>query len=118
MARADQMNPPQELERLLDRERDSLLAGRLGALAGIGQEKERLFARLAQGPGSARDLERLRTRAERNQALLAAAARGIRAAQDKLGAAPAAAGSMRTYGRNGTAREIGNGPASGVNHRA
>jgi len=118
MARYDQSPPAAALEALLTRERDSLLAGQLAALADFGPLKERLLARLAEGGGSAQEIERLRLCAERNQALLAAAARGVRAVRDRLGAARSAPVATRTYASDGVASEIGRVGQSGINHRA
>ena len=72
------------LERLLDQERQIILSGRIEALAPISAEKDRLLSRLGQSHGGLHTLDHLRRKADRNQQLLQAMARGIRTVSRRL----------------------------------
>ena len=72
------------LDDLLDHERQMILAGKIDALLRMGPEKERLMARLPRSVLDPDALVRLRKKAERNQDLLLAAARGIKAASKRI----------------------------------
>lgn len=106
------------LEDLLDHERRMILAGKLADVALNAHKKELLLTRLAVTDGS-ETLDRVRRKAQRNQALLEAAARGLKAARDRLEALVAVPPQTRTYGADGKARDLA-GPAAkrGINHRA
>ncbi|MCU0826869.1 MAG: flagellar biosynthesis protein FlgN [Tabrizicola sp.] len=73
---------PLPLEDLLDRTRDALLAGDLAALATLAPEVETETDSLRPLPEA--DARRLRLKADRNARLLQSAARGLRAAQERL----------------------------------
>lgn len=118
MARNDLSAIVASLNDILASEREHLLAGRLGALTGTTQTKEALLERLSTSNAPAEEIERLRKQAERNQALLSAAARGIGAARDRIATLRSTPLPTRTYARNGTATEIGGRMGPGVNHRA
>lgn len=92
------------LEKLLDRERNALLAGDLETIAGLAEEKERLIGQLSGSavPG----LEGLRNKAARNQALLNSALEGIRAVADRLEAVRQLRGTLDTYDSNGRRHSI------------
>lgn len=106
------------LDDLLDNERQMILEGQIEGLADTTRLKERLVTRLADDPTTPR-LLRLRAKAERNQALLAAAARGLKAARSHLINMAGPAAPMRTYTANGAALDLGApGKNPGVNHRA
>jgi len=108
----------QALEDLLDHERSMILEGKITDLARGARQKEHLLLRLAASVDDTA-LGRIRRKAERNQALLAAAARGLKAARNRIGKIATGNAPMRTYGADGTARDIGSRPAQpGVNHRA
>jgi len=104
------------LDDLLDHERQVILSGKIDALVRLAPEKERLLARLPVAVTDPATLERLRGKVMRNQDLLAAAARGIRAARDRLGGTSART-DLRTYGRDGAPTHLGGG-TGGVNRRA
>ena len=105
------------LEDLLDQERGLLLSGRIDGLLRMAGEKERMLARLAGIDAPADTLERLRVKAERNQQLLTAAARGIKSAARRLEAMCAPETGLRTYGRTGAAADLSRTPG-GVNKHA
>lgn len=73
-----------DLIALLEDERRLILEGRLAALGPLQDDKARLVARVGPGPAPAASVARLRTLAEANIALLAAAREGLAAAQMRL----------------------------------
>lgn len=105
------------LEDLLERERTLILSGDFDGLARLSHEKEASFAGLAPEPRDAATLERIRRMADRNQHLLAAAARGLRAAQARIAALGRPDTSLRTYGRDGVPTDLGT-RAPGLSKRA
>jgi len=114
-------DPPaavEALDRLLAQERAALLSGNLARLAPLVREKHQALARLENAGASKTDLDRLMQAGERNQALLAAAARGIRAARDRLTTIQAGPQPMRTYAKDGAAADIEPVRRTGVNRRA
>lgn len=108
----------QALEDLLDHERQMILSGKIGDFAGMSRNKEQLAARLPK-VADAGALERIRHKAERNQALLAAAAQGLKTARERVGEISAGGRPLRTYGADGSAQEMGRqSKKDGINHRA
>lgn len=88
------------LEDLLDKERLSILSGEFGGLRRFLAEKERLL----QGIGTPEDganLRRVKQKADRNQMMLQAAARGMRAISDRLANRATETGRLQTYDRAG-----------------
>jgi hypothetical protein len=102
---------------LLDREREMILSGKIDGLPRVTQEKERLIGRLAGMDTETGALARVRGKVERNQELLAAAARGLKAATRRMGAMTKRETNLRTYGRDGASASLTPAP-SGINHRA
>lgn len=103
-----------EAEALLEREKASLLAGDLAALAGLAAEKEALLARLREsGANQLAGVAALRERATRNQRLLDAAMLGIRRVSARLSAYRQVRRSMETYDPQGRKETI----AGAVVHR-
>jgi len=97
-------------ERLLQREREALLAGRLDALPALVAEKARLVHALARGgPHERVRLEALVVVAGRNQELLAQAIAGVRAVTERLADAAAAARQAETYDSHGRRHLLGPG---------
>ncbi len=88
------------LEDLLDKERTDILAGNFSGLKRIILEKERLI-RAAQSVGTGENLVQLKRKADRNQAMLMAAAQGVRAVQDRISQRLSATPSLQTYDRSG-----------------
>ena len=102
------------LDRLLDHEKQLILSGRIEALAQISAEKDRLMARLGQSPSGAEALDQLRRKADRNQQLLMAVAKGIRTVSRRLEALKAQqSGRARfsTYDRGGRTAQLTPGKA-------
>lgn len=107
-----------KLEELLDREREMILSGKITQLAAVTLQKNHLISRQMQ-VGDTEEWERLKEKAERNQALLVAAARGLRSARQRIGAITTGKVTLRTYGADGAAREMGRSSRDdGINHRA
>ena len=91
-----------DLDDILERERAALLAGDLEGLSRILREKERVIDALNQGlqgePGS---LDALKTKANRNQALLDRAVEGIRVVADRVSALRRVRETLETYDQSG-----------------
>ncbi|MFD1195064.1 flagellar biosynthesis protein FlgN [Seohaeicola saemankumensis] len=91
-----------ELDDLLERERDALLAGDLEGLSRILREKEQVIDRLNQLlPPTFLDLDVLKDKALRNQALLDTALEGIRAVADRVSALRRVRDTLETYDQTG-----------------
>lgn len=93
-------DPADAFEDLLDRERRMILSGRVADLPRLADDKARILRDL----GALRDagrLERLAGLGRRNQALLDAAAQGIRDVRDRLSEIRATAGTLATYSSDG-----------------
>lgn len=106
------------LEDLLEHERRLILSGHIGDLARSSREKEQLIARLA-GANDGVTLARVRRLSERNQTLLTAAARGLKAARTRIANIAAGGTPMRTYDADGAARTLTDAKQKpGINHRA
>lgn len=117
MALFDLGSAADALEDLLDRERALIKSGKIDMVVRLGAEKERLLTRLGRHPEGAGVLGRLQRKVERNQALLAAAARGIKAAGKRLGAIGKGQPGLRTYGRDGAATDLAR-KGSGIDRQA
>ncbi len=87
---------------ILEREHRALMQGRFDLLQGLLPEKERALGALGQVRDRA-TLARLRSSFERNQALLQAAAQGIRTAREVIARTRRApqGEALVTYDRNG-----------------
>ena len=104
------------IRKVLLRERRLLRAGDLGGLHGLLDEKSRCLSRAAE----IRDRETLRglrALADRNQALLHAAAQGLRAATSRLAELRQGLGALSTYGADGGRKGLPK-PESKLEHRA
>ena len=89
------------LRELLDHEYDSLSSGRLEQLAAILTDKQRLYEDLRHNRPDAVMLSEIRSKAERNQHLIDAAARGIRSALERLEQLAGPKGELVTYDQRG-----------------
>ncbi len=89
------------LERVLDMERQLILGGKLDALPRISAEKDRLLSRLKQSTDDLVVLNRLKKKADRNQELLQAVARGIRSVSQRLEAMKTRKTQLNTYTQGG-----------------
>lgn len=105
------------LEDHLDHERKMILSGEIDGLLRMSGEKERLMARLSRASETDAVMQRLRRKAERNQELLRAAARGMQSAARRIDKLRNADTGLRTYGRDGATAEL-TGARGGVNRHA
>ncbi|MBW6505399.1 MAG: flagellar protein FlgN [Rhodobacteraceae bacterium] len=103
----DTLKTVELLERLFDLEGHAIRAGSFSALTDLATRKEELAKGLAGAPAEA--LERLRARALSNQRLLAAALKGVRAAQRRLDLITRASRSLSSYDALGRARTVASG---------
>lgn len=95
-----------DLEDLLQRERELIRAGRLEDLARLSAHKIALAQRLVAAPaGDAARIARLRRLGAENSELLDAAARGLRAALRQIGEARKL-GEQNVYARDGRRTRI------------
>lgn len=111
----------EKLEGLLEVERHMIREGNFDKLDILAREKEAALASLeVQGEDSAvlrEQLARVSEIAARNQRLIGAALKGVRAAERRLEMIQRASKSLNSYDRLGRARTIGDGSNS-VEHRA
>jgi len=105
------------LNDLLEKERSALLAGNLETILRLKDEKERLLARFAGSSPDETTLRHMREKANRNQHLLVAAARGIKSVSQRLKDLRAQKANLRTYDKSGHHQEISN-RARGFERRA
>lgn len=106
------------LNDVLDAERSVLLSGQLDRLEGLAREKEQLLSRLGLVNGRPPELVKLRDKLTRNQALLSAAARGARAARDRIAVLRAGPAPLRTYEQDGAPKVVAPCARPGLNRRA
>lgn len=97
------------LEGLINVERHSIRNGEFDDLESLAIEKARLLeAIIATREAPVReDLARLKAKADANQRILAAALKGVRAAQKRLDMIRRASRSLNVYDRMGRAQSIG-----------
>ena len=102
------------LDGLLDSERHAIRAGAFQGLDRLAVEKERLLEAISRAAGGVTrvELAALKAKAARNQRLLAAAIKGVRAAQRRLQMIQRASRSMTTYDSLGHCQEIGADPGT------
>lgn len=92
---------------LLDKEKVLILRGDIDGVVRLAKEKERLLAKLGKLRIKRSMLTNLRHRAERNNRLLRASARGFRAVQDQLRRLTDAPATLKTYGQDGQTAQLG-----------
>ena len=91
-----------DLDDILERERAALLTGDLEGLSRILREKERVIDALNQGlHGDLGSLDALKTKVNRNQALLDRAVEGIRVVADRVSALRRVRETLETYDQSG-----------------
>lgn len=95
------------VEIYLDREREILRTGQIGKLASLAEERERALATLDAAKGNGPLLQKLRSDVRRNNALMQAAASGLRAAIKRISDLRAATGPIGSYSAKGERLEIG-----------
>lgn len=95
------------LEDLLDKERTAILSGALQEMGQLAGEKERVLVADGMFVPDQGTLNRLRRKAARNQQLLTAAIRGVRAVTSRLDVLRNGPGEMNTYDRAGQRTTLG-----------
>lgn len=98
------------LSDLLDREKALILQGDIPGVQRLLPEKERLLTRVGRARFKWARLGEVMKKAERNNALLEASARGFKSVQDKLISLRAAGGTLSTYDREGQRARLGSRP--------
>jgi flagellar biosynthesis/type III secretory pathway chaperone len=94
-------------EDYLERERAILLSGRITELSRLADAREDMLKALADETADSRRLARLREKAVRNGALLAAASEGVNRAMKRLADLRKATGPIGSYSASGGRCEIG-----------
>lgn len=92
---------PTALLRVLDDERAALLRGDYADLDKLAPTKQKLLARLGEQALSATNMKRVALAIRRNQALLAAAIEGMRAAKGRMEGLRQQRSSFSTYDKTG-----------------
>ena len=97
-----------EIEDLLHEERAALRAADFAGLAPLAVRKDRLLDRLglASRPQDEVGVDRIRRAAQRNQRLLLASLRGVRAARQRLEDIKSARSVLNTYDHLGNRQDI------------
>lgn len=106
------------LEDLLDKERAAILKGAFEDMGRIAGEKERVLGRRELTAPDQRTLDRVKAKAARNQQLLAAAIRGVRAVTARLDVLRNGPGDMNTYDRSGQRATLSNRHQGALHRRA
>ncbi|QOL81897.1 flagellar export chaperone FlgN [Pseudooceanicola spongiae] len=102
MTKDPQQTLIEELDKLLEREREALVGGRLDALPELLELKERLIDSLNEMEGiEAHQLQPLRGKVLRNQALLDGALRGIRSVANRFSTLRKIRRTLETYDDKG-----------------
>lgn len=109
----------EDLNTILDAEREALLEGDLEKLATMLATKTSLIDTLNSEPQSDLvALERLDRKVRRNQLLLDGALEGIRSVSSKLAKLREVRGTLETYGADGKRHDIVSQPETSVERRA
>lgn len=95
------------LEEFLEKERRAILGGSLKDMSRIAKEKERLLDKGNFRTPDRKTLDRVRRKVERNQSLLAATIRGIRAVSIRMETLRNGPGELNTYDKTGQRRTLG-----------
>ncbi|MAO00404.1 flagellar protein FlgN [uncultured Roseovarius sp.] len=96
----------QQLDVILEEERNALLRGDLSQITALISEKERLIDALNASATTAGDLTAVHGKLSRNQALLDGALQGIRTVAARLAAHRRIRRSLDTYDQNGRKHSI------------
>lgn len=107
-----------ELDALLDEERDALLAGNLDAMSALVERKENLISTLNAHQQPQADLVHLQGKVSRNQTLLDGTLEGIRAVTGRLAAFRKIRRTLETYDQTGQKTTISDASESKVEKRA
>lgn len=95
------------VESYIERERRILRSGRISELADLVEDREKALALLDAARGNGPALQRLRSEVHRNNALMEAAASGLRSAIKRISDLRAASGPIGSYSASGQRMEIG-----------
>ena len=114
----DTLDITDALEDLIDQERAAILAGALDDVSKIAIEKERIIGRLEITACDPATLGRLRKKSKRNQQLLTAALRGVRAVMSRLNILRNGPGEMNTYDQSGQRKTLNGGHRGALHRRA
>ncbi len=106
MALFNLLSVPDALRAVLDQERQLLLTGKIESLVKIAPEKERLLGQLAGSTDDTGLLDQLRRKADRNQELLVAVSKGIRAVSRRLETLRTQKTQLRTYDAGGQSQNL------------
>ena len=90
------------LAHLLDQESEALRSGNLSALTPIATEKSKILVNLESERVKPSDIATIRAKAARNEALLAAAIRGVKTARDRIAELDVVKNDLRIYGQDGS----------------
>lgn len=119
MTRDRTETPLDELNTILDRERQALLTGDLERLTGLLAPKEDLLTLI--GDLKLTDtamIEEMNSKLRRNQQLLDGALDGIRSVAARLASLRDSTGAFETYGADGKRRDLPVSPDTSVERRA
>lgn len=97
----------QALQTLLDQEHAALLSGALDAIAPMTAAKEKLLRQIPTRGASPADLVALSRSIARNQALLTAATKGVKAAESALATLQQATQESVVYDKSGAVSRMG-----------
>lgn len=100
---------PTALLAILDEERSALLKGDYVDLDRLAPEKQKMLAKLPELGLSEGYMQRVAHAVRRNQALLAAAIDGMRAAQGRMSTLREQRSSFSTYDKSGQRQNVGTG---------
>lgn len=117
MALFERKDALKSLTDLLAREHTAILDGDFSSLQGMLGEKERLLEALGSAKPGGRALDTLRIKSARNNEMLEAAARGIKAAVKRLEASRKPTSPLRTYDKSGQPTSHSD-PANNLERRA
>jgi flagellar biosynthesis/type III secretory pathway chaperone len=119
MAKTSNSDTVSALNDLLEDERDALLKGDLDRITSMLEPKETLIATLAELPDQEPDsIQMLNAKVRRNQLLLDGALEGIRAVTKRIAALHHTAGTLSTYGSDGSRKLIDSEGDGSVEKRA
>lgn len=108
-----------DMFRLLDKERDAILTGRIERLEALSTDKARLVAKIGECEGlGSTELEALKEKFDRNRVLLGHAMKGVRVVLDRLRDVQSANSMLRSYDGSGRPRTFGAVSAPTVTRRA
>lgn len=105
------------LNKLLERERQAILAGMFDELTGLAPEKERLLSSLVEQSIEPSQLRLISAAVSRNQTLLAAAIDGVRAVSERIDTLRRSRQGFESYGPSGGRMHVGTAQV-GFEHKA